>query len=98
MFSFGQFIVPTTTTTTTSSTATTTTNATTNNTAAYNNTNNNAHRNNDDNHNTCNNKCRYPTRDPTTGVVDCPMNYFRSSTDIRPTFGSVLINLQSTRE
>jgi hypothetical protein len=38
----------------------------------------------------------YPARGP-TGEVDCPMNLFRSSTDIRPTFGSVLINLNSTR-
>lgn len=30
------------------------------------------------------------------GKVDCPMNFFRSSTDIRPTFGSILINLEST--
>eukprot|EP00038_Savillea_parva_P009236 m.182183 g.182183 ORF g.182183 m.182183 type:complete len:444 (+) comp15463_c0_seq1:267-1598(+) len=30
-----------------------------------------------------------------SGVVDCPMNFFRSSTDIRPTFGSILINLES---
>jgi hypothetical protein len=38
----------------------------------------------------------YPTRDAATGAVDCPMNFFRASTDIRPTFGSVLINLRST--
>ena len=38
----------------------------------------------------------YPTRDPATGEVDCPMNFFRSSTDIRPTYGSMLINLRST--
>ena len=25
----------------------------------------------------------YPVRDPSTGLVDCPMNFFRSSTDIR---------------
>lgn len=37
----------------------------------------------------------YPTRD-FSGKVDCPMNLFRSSTDIRPTFGSMLINLRST--
>lgn len=40
----------------------------------------------------------YPSRHEKTGKVDCPMNFFRSSTDIRPTFGSVLINLQSTSE
>ena len=38
----------------------------------------------------------YPTRNRHTGSVDCPMNFFRSSTDIRPTFGSILINLMST--
>jgi len=32
----------------------------------------------------------YPTKD------NCPMNFFRSSTDIRPTFGSVLSNLETT--
>eukprot|EP00051_Salpingoeca_urceolata_P019433 m.283926 g.283926 ORF g.283926 m.283926 type:complete len:431 (-) comp19421_c0_seq10:29-1321(-) len=36
-----------------------------------------------------------PTR-LSDGSVDCPMNFFRSSTDIRPTFGSVLSNLEST--
>jgi alpha-galactosidase len=36
------------------------------------------------------------TRDPVTKMVDCPMNFFRTSTDIRPTFGSILINLQTT--
>ena len=38
----------------------------------------------------------YPTRDAATGAVDCPMNFFRSSADIRPTYGSMLINLRST--
>jgi alpha-galactosidase len=35
----------------------------------------------------------YPTKKE-DGSVNCPMNFFRSSTDVRPTFGSVLINLQ----
>ena len=38
----------------------------------------------------------YPVSQGGAGEVDCPMNFFRSSTDIRPTFGSVLINLRST--
>lgn len=37
----------------------------------------------------------YPSR-TAAGAVDCPFNFFRSSTDIRPTYGSVLINLRST--
>ena len=37
----------------------------------------------------------YPYFDENHQVV-CPMNFFRSSTDIRPTFGSVLINLRTT--
>ena len=37
----------------------------------------------------------YPAR-TAAGNVDCPFNFFRSSTDIRPTYGSVLINLRST--
>jgi len=36
------------------------------------------------------------TRNSVTKQVDCPMNFFRTSTDIRPTFGSILINLLST--
>ncbi len=38
----------------------------------------------------------YPELDPRTGKIDCPMNLFRSSQDIRPQFGSVLSNLMST--
>jgi alpha-galactosidase len=37
----------------------------------------------------------YPSRDA-AGVIDCPMNFFRTSMDIRPTFGSMLTNLRST--
>ena len=32
-----------------------------------------------------------------SGKLICPMNFFRVSDDIRPTFGSVLNNLQATR-
>eukprot|EP00966_Prymnesium_polylepis_P012880 296455-Prymnesium_polylepis.2 len=44
---------------------------------------------------TANGNPSYPTRD-SAGTVDFPFNFFRSSTDIRPTYGSMLINLRST--
>ena len=46
----------------------------------------------------CHNHNPYTSvRDNVTGKVNCPMNFFRSSTDIRPTYGSILINLNTTR-
>lgn len=33
------------------------------------------------------------TRDPQSGEIDCPMHLFRTSADIRPTYGSVISNL-----
>lgn len=45
-----------------------------------------------------NSTVHFPHRDPTTGELQCPMNFFRSSTDIRPTFGSILINLRTASD
>ena len=39
-----------------------------------------------------------PTRDAATGAVRCDMHLFRTSADIRPTFGSVLANLLTVDE
>lgn len=42
----------------------------------------------------CHNGPNVPTRSPTQGDW-CPFNYYRSSTDIRPVYGSILVNLNS---